>query len=147
MVTTGNLEHASQAHNMNCVRSKTGKEKDEGFRVLLASFLLFHLLNMQSIYLYRFSGLYCCLLLFFNRIMRSYFGMCVLALMEALVSVLLTVGMTTILQGNKKWRHYANSTDFQMERALQYSRISTGFLCPVLPAPVELHLALLISKY
>lgn len=73
---------------------------------------------MQSVYLYKFSGLYWCLLLFFNIIVRVYFGMCVLALMEALVSLLLGVGMTTILQGNKKWRQYANSADFQMEMAL-----------------------------
>lgn len=73
---------------------------------------------MQSVYLYKFSGLYWCLLLFFNIIVRIYFGMCVLALMEALVSLLLGVGMTTILQGNEKWRQYANSADFQMEMAL-----------------------------
>lgn len=42
---------------------------------------------------------------------------------------------------------YAKSTDFQMEMTLYYLRISTGFLCPILPAPVELYLALLISKY
>lgn len=105
-------------HNMNCIRSKIGKEKDGAFQALLTSFLGFYPLNLQSIYLYKFPGLYCCLLFSFTITMRSHFD-----LMEALVSLLLGVGMTTALLGNQKWSQDANSTDFQMEMALWHSRI------------------------
>lgn len=85
-----------------------------GNRTLLASSSQFHTLNMQTIYIYKFSSLSYCLLLFFNIIVGSHFDM---RLMEALVSLLLGMEMTMPFQENKKWRPCANSTIFQMETA------------------------------
>lgn len=62
------------------------------FWALLASFLQVHPLNMQSIYLYKFSGLYCCLLLSFTVTVRSHFGMCVTISLNGSISVTVAWG-------------------------------------------------------
>lgn len=47
---------------------------------------------MHGIDLHKLTGLYCCLLLFFNIIMRNRFGMCVSISLNGSISVIIAQG-------------------------------------------------------
>lgn len=77
-------------HEQSQIQSEEGKRLS--FRALLGSFVQFCPLNMQSMCVSKFTSLYCCLLLCFNIIMRSCFGMCVSISLNGSVSVTIAQG-------------------------------------------------------